>query len=60
MRCFVPNFTVISRSRPKKSSLAPFPEGAKIILSLRALTQTSGRWAQFWEKIAQFGAECYC
>jgi hypothetical protein len=35
-------------------------KGAKIILSLRALTQTSGRWAQFWEKIAQFGAECYC
>ncbi|NEV64918.1 ISKra4 family transposase [Thiorhodococcus minor] len=32
--------------------------GAKIVLSLRALTQTAGRWAQFWEKIDQFGAEC--
>jgi hypothetical protein len=35
-------------------------KGAKIILSLRALTQTNGRWTQFWEKIAQFGTECYC
>ena len=34
-------------------------KGAKIVLSLRALTQTAGRWAQFWEKIDQFGAECY-
>ena len=34
-------------------------KGAKIVLSLRALTQTVGRWAQFWEKIDQFGAECY-
>ena len=32
--------------------------GAKIVLSLRALTQTTGRWAQFWQKIDQFGAEC--
>jgi hypothetical protein len=34
-------------------------KGAGIVLSLRALTQTVGRWAQFWEKIDQFGAECY-
>jgi hypothetical protein len=33
--------------------------GAKIVLSLRALTQTTGRWAQFWQKIDQFGAECF-
>jgi hypothetical protein len=32
--------------------------GAKIVLSLRALTQTAGRWAQFWQRIDQFGAEC--
>jgi hypothetical protein len=32
--------------------------GAKIVRSLRALTQTTGRWAQFWQKIDQFGAEC--
>ena len=34
-------------------------KGAGIVLSLRALTQTVGRWTQFWEKIDQFGAECY-
>jgi len=32
--------------------------GAKIVLSLRALAHTTGRWAQFWQKIDQFGAEC--
>jgi hypothetical protein len=35
-------------------------KGAGIVLSLRALTQTVGRWTQFWAKIDQFGAECYC
>ncbi len=35
-------------------------KGAGIVLSLRALTQTAGRWTQFWQKIDQFGAECYC
>ena len=34
--------------------------GAKVVLSLRALTQTAGRWAQFWRRIDQFGAECCC
>jgi hypothetical protein len=34
--------------------------GAKIVLSLRALTQTTGRWTQFWQRIDQFGAECCC
>lgn len=33
-------------------------KGAGIVLSLRALTQTTGRWEQFWQKIDQFGAEC--
>jgi hypothetical protein len=33
-------------------------KGAGIVLSLRALTQTAGRWTQFWHKIDQFGAEC--
>lgn len=35
-------------------------KGAKIVLSLRALTHTVGRWAQFWQKVDQFGAECCC
>jgi len=34
-------------------------KGAKIVLRLRALTRTTGRWAQFRQKIDQFGAECY-
>ena len=33
-------------------------KGAGIVLSLRALTHTVGRWTQFWQKIDQFGAEC--
>ena len=35
-------------------------KGARVVLSLRALTHTTGRWAQFWEKINQFGVECCC
>jgi hypothetical protein len=33
-------------------------KGAGIVLSLRALTHTVGRWTQFWQKIDQFGAQC--
>ena len=35
-------------------------KGAKVVLSLRALTNTAGRWLQFWQKIDQFGAGCCC
>jgi hypothetical protein len=31
------------------------PEGAQIILSLRALVLTEGRWEQFWQKLNQYG-----
>ncbi len=31
--------------------------GAKIVLSLRALVHSTGRWAQFWHKIDQYGAQ---
>jgi len=34
-------------------------KGAKVILSLRALVQSKGRWQQFWDKIDQYGA-CIC
>lgn len=34
-------------------------KGAKVILSLRALVQTQGRWQQFWDKIDQFGSQVY-
>jgi hypothetical protein len=30
-------------------------QGAKVILSLRALIQSKGRWEQFWDKVDQFG-----
>lgn len=31
-------------------------QGAKVILSLRALIQSKGRWQQFWNKVDQYGA----
>jgi hypothetical protein len=31
------------------------PEGAQIVLSLRALALTPSRWDQFWQKIDQYG-----
>jgi hypothetical protein len=31
------------------------PEGAQVILSLRALVLTESRWEQFWQKINQYG-----
>ena len=33
-------------------------QGAKIVLGLRALTNTDGRWHQLWRQIDQFGVEC--
>lgn len=32
-------------------------KGAKVVLSLRALVQTTNRWQQFWDKIIQFGVD---
>jgi len=31
-------------------------KGANLVLCLRALSQSTGRWSQFWQKIIQFGA----
>ena len=31
------------------------PVGVKIVLKLRELVQTKGRWQQFWEKLNQYG-----
>ena len=33
--------------------------GIKVVLSLRALVQTPGRWSQFWEKVEQYGVGNY-
>ncbi|MCH9696778.1 MAG: hypothetical protein K0U68_01625, partial [Gammaproteobacteria bacterium] len=32
-------------------------KGAKVILSLRALVQSKGRWQQFWGNIDEYGAQ---
>jgi hypothetical protein len=32
-------------------------KGAKVVLSLRALVQTTNKWQQFWDNIIQFGVE---
>ena len=32
-------------------------KGAKVILSLRALVQSKGRWQQFWDNIDQYGSQ---
>lgn len=34
-------------------------QGTKIILSLRALVQTPGRWESYWKKIQQFGIPAF-
>jgi hypothetical protein len=34
-------------------------KGAKVILSLRALVQSKGRWQQFWANIDQYGAQIF-
>jgi len=30
-------------------------QGARIVLTLRSLTITEGRWGQFWRKVDQYG-----
>jgi hypothetical protein len=47
------------KQRLRASGMRWKTKGAKIVLSLRALTNTVGRWTQFWQKIGQFGAECF-
>ncbi len=34
-------------------------KGARVVLSLRALSESTGRWSQFWDKINQFGVLAY-
>ena len=35
-------------------------KGVKVVMSLRELVQTAGRWVQFWKKIDQYGAVVIC
>jgi hypothetical protein len=46
---------VIVKQRLCKSGMKWKDRGAAIVLSLRTLTQTQGRWSQFWQKIDQYG-----
>ena len=41
-----------------KSGMRWKQTGIKIVLRLRELVQTAGRWQQFWNKIDQYGAPC--
>ncbi len=46
---------VIVKQRLCKSGMKWKDRGAAVVLSLRALSQTKGRWEQFWNKIDQYG-----
>lgn len=46
---------VIVKQRLCNSGMRWKTKGAQVVLSLRCLTHTPGRWNQFWEKIDQYG-----
>jgi hypothetical protein len=46
---------VLVKARLCSSGMKWKHTGAEIVLSLRALTHTKGRWSQFWTKINQYG-----
>ena len=45
----------IVKQRLGQSGMQWKDKGAGVILSLRALSHSSGRWEQFWHKINQYG-----
>jgi hypothetical protein len=46
---------VLVKARLCSSGMKWKRTGAEIVLSLRALTHTQGRWSQFWDKINRYG-----
>ena len=46
---------VIVKSRLCGAGMKWKEAGAAVVLSLRSLSYTQGRWAQFWAKINQYG-----
>jgi hypothetical protein len=46
---------VLVKARLCSSGMKGKRPGAEIVLSLRALTHTKGRWSQFWSKINHYG-----
>ena len=47
------------KQRLCKSAMQWKNQGAKVVISLRALVQTTGRWSQFWKMIDQHGVNNY-
>ncbi len=47
------------KQRLCKSAMQWKNRGAKVVIALRALVQTTGRWKQFWELINQHGLCSY-
>jgi hypothetical protein len=45
----------IVKQRLSQSGMQWKEKGAGVILSLRALAHSTGRWEQFWQKVNQFG-----
>lgn len=43
------------KQRLCQSGMKWLERGASIVLGLRTLTQSSGRWKQFWNKMSQYG-----
>lgn len=46
---------VIIKQRLCQSGMRWKEEGAAVVIRLRTMVQTAGRWAQFWSKVSQFG-----
>lgn len=46
---------VIVKQRMCKSGMRWKNDGAQIVLSIRCLHETNGRWDQFWNKVDQYG-----
>lgn len=46
---------VLVKQRLCASGMRWKEKGAQVVLSLRALSESTGRWTQFWDKINQFG-----
>ena len=46
---------IIVKQRMCKSGMRWKDAGAQVVLSLRSLHETNGRWDQFWSKVDQYG-----
>jgi hypothetical protein len=50
----------IVKQRLGQSGMRWKDKGARVILSLRTLVKSSGRWEQFWQKVNQWGFPVVC